>query len=26
MEGGIDGLIDSVVTHFQAEKLTDETE
>src|SRR6266508_2219290 len=26
MEGGIDGLIDSVMTHFQAEKLTDETE
>jgi peptide chain release factor 1 len=23
MEGGIEGLIDAVVTHFQAEKLTD---
>jgi peptide chain release factor 1 len=26
MEGGIDGLIDAVVTHFQTEKLKQETE
>jgi hypothetical protein len=26
MEGGIDELIDAVVTHFQAEKLKEETE
>src|SRR5215831_18805971 len=26
MEGGIDGLIEAVVTHFQAEKLKEETE
>jgi hypothetical protein len=26
MEGGIDGLIDAVVTHFQAEKLREETD
>jgi protein subunit release factor A len=26
MEGGIETLIDAVVTHFQAEKLKDETD
>jgi len=26
MEGGIDTLIDAVVTHFQAEKLREETD